>query len=114
MRRGEMTRRAVDQGTPGVRAKDAAEDADQRRFAGTLRIGAGREQEIARKAARAGVVARRLGAIERERIPTALRVEPPTEMRDGVAVHVVGMRLVAVEPVAHQLGIETALDLADE
>src|SRR6266508_2224949 len=83
-------------------------------LAAALRVGAGGEQEIAGEAARAGVVALGVGAAERDRVPAALRVEPPAKMRDGVAVEVVGARLVAVEPVAHQLGVEAALDLADK
>ena len=35
-------------------------------------------------------------------------------MRDRVTVEIVGARLVALEPVTHELGIEPALDLADE
>src|SRR5712691_11443050 len=83
-------------------------------LAAALRVGTGGEQEIAGEAARARMVARRVGAVERDRVPAPLWVEPPAEMRDGVAVHVVGPRLVAVEPVAHQLGVETALDRTDE
>src|SRR5262245_28287782 len=85
-----------------------------RALAAALRVRAGREQKISSKAARAGVVALRVGAVERDRVPAPLRVEPPAEMGDRVAIPVVGVRLVAVEPVAHQLGIEPALDLADE
>src|ERR1051326_7423562 len=83
-------------------------------LAAALRVRAGREQEVAGKAAGARVVALRIVAVERDRIPAALRVEPPAEMRDGVTVHVVGARPVAVEPVAHQLWVETALALAGE
>src|SRR5262245_45999352 len=85
-----------------------------RALAAPLRVRAGREQEISGEAARAGMVALRVGAVERDRVPAPLRVEPPAEMGDRVAIPVVGVRLVAVEPVAHQLGIEPALDLADE
>ena len=35
-------------------------------------------------------------------------------MRDRVAVHVVWRGAIAVEPVAHQFGIEPAFDFADE
>ena len=83
-------------------------------LAAALRVRAGGEQEIAGKAARAGVVALGIGAVQRDRIPARLRVEAPAEMRDGVAVHVVRPRAIAVEPVAHQLGVEAAFDLADE
>src|ERR1700751_5409040 len=65
-------------------------------------------------AAAPGVGALRIGAVERNRIPASLRVEPPAEMRDRVTVEIVGARLVALEPVTHELGIEPALDLADE
>src|SRR5215470_4318546 len=67
-----------------------------RALATTLGVGAGREQKISGKAARAGVVALRVGAVERDRIPAPLRVEPPAEMRDRVTVEVVGVRLVAL------------------
>src|SRR5262245_61060039 len=85
-----------------------------RALAAALRVRAGREQEISGEATGAGVVALRVGAAERDRVPAPLRVEPPAEMGDRVAVHVVGMRLVAVEPVAHQLGVEAALDPPDK
>src|SRR5262245_26623618 len=85
-----------------------------RALAAALRVGAGREQKISGEAARTGVVALRVAAVERDRIPAPLRVEAPAQMRDGMAVKVVGARLVAVEPIAHELGIEAALDLADE
>src|SRR5262245_1022649 len=83
-------------------------------LAAPLRIRTGREQKIAGKAARAGMVALGVAAVERDRIPAPLRVEPPAEMGDGVTVEVIRVRLVAFEPVAHELGIERALDLADE
>src|SRR5260370_14963689 len=83
-------------------------------LAAALRVRAGGEQEISGKAARAGVVTRRIGAIERDRVPAGLRIEPPAEVGDRMPVHVVRSRLVSLEPVAHQLGIETALDAADE
>src|SRR5262249_52861851 len=74
-----------------------------RALAATLGVGTGREQKISSKAARASVVALRVGAVKRDRVPPPLRVEPPAEMRDGVAVEVVRARLVALEPVAHDL-----------
>src|SRR5262245_18624339 len=83
-------------------------------LAAALRVRAGGEQEVAGEAARAGVVAHRVGAVERDGVPAALRVEAPAEMGDGVAVHIVRVRLVAVEPVAHQLGVEAAFDLANK
>src|SRR5271166_266235 len=83
-------------------------------LAAALRVGAGREQEIAGEAARAGVVAPRIGAIKRDRVPASLRVEAPAKMRDRVSVHVVGVRPVAFQPIAHQLGIKAAFDAADE
>src|SRR5262245_11553666 len=83
-------------------------------LAATLGVGAGREQKISGKAARAGVVALGVGAVERNRVPAPLRVEPPAEMRDRMAVEVVGARLVALEPVVHELGIEAALDPTNE
>src|SRR5262245_30446146 len=55
-------------------------------LAAALRVRPGREQEIAGKAARAGMVPLGIGAVERDRIPAALRVEAPAEMRDGMAV----------------------------
>src|SRR6266699_517080 len=85
-----------------------------RALAAALGVGTGRKQKISGKAARAGVVALRVGAMKRDRVPASLRVEPPAEMGDGMTVEVVGVRLVALEPVAHELGIEAALDLADE
>src|SRR5262245_38534482 len=85
-----------------------------RALAAALGVGTGREQKISGKAARAGVVARGVGAVERDRVPAPLRVEPPAEMRDGMTVEVVRARLVALEPVVHELGIEPAFDLADE
>src|ERR1700730_15018018 len=85
-----------------------------RALAAALGVGTGREQKISGKAARAGVVALRVGAVERDRIPASLRVEPPAEMRDRVTVEVVGVRLVALEPIAHELGIEAAFDLTDK
>ena len=51
---------------------------------------------------------------QREIVPPRVRIDAPAEMRDGVSIHVVRMRLVVFEPVVHQLGIETAFDLADE
>ena len=57
-----------------------------RALAAALGVGTGREQKISGKAARAGVVALRIGAVERDRIPASLRVEPPAEMRDRVTV----------------------------
>src|SRR5262245_56185879 len=83
-------------------------------LAAALRVGTGREQKISGKAACAGVVALRVGTVERDRVPAPLRVEAPAEMRHGMAVEVVRARLVALEPVAHELGVEAALDLADE
>src|SRR5204863_6214259 len=68
-------------------------------LAAALGVRAGGEQEIAGKAARAGMVAHGVGTVERDGVPAPLRVESPTEMGDGVAIHVVGMRLVAVEPI---------------
>src|SRR5229473_3060405 len=85
-----------------------------RALAAALGVGTGREQKISGKAARTGVVALRIGAVERDRIPASLRVEPPAEMRDRVTVEIVSARLVALKPVTHELGIEPALDLADE
>src|SRR5215467_8600195 len=85
-----------------------------RALAAALGVGTGGEQKISGKAARAGVVALGVGAVERDRVPAPLRVVPPAEMRDGMTVEVVGARLVALEPVVHELGIEAALDLADE
>src|SRR5215472_4183565 len=85
-----------------------------RALATALGVGTGREQKISGKAARAGMVALRVGAVERDRVPAPLRVESPAEMRDRMTVEVVGVHLVALEPVAHELGIEAALDLADE
>src|SRR5215831_12168985 len=85
-----------------------------RALAAALGVGTGREQKISGKAARAGVVALGVGAVERDRVPAPLRVEPPAEMRDGMTVEVVRARLVAFEPIVHELGIEPALDLADE
>src|SRR6516165_6066047 len=85
-----------------------------RALAAALGVGTGREQKISGKAARAGVVALRIGAVERDRIPASLRVEPPAEMRDRVTVEIVGARLVALEPVTHELGIEPALDPTNE
>src|SRR6516165_5603148 len=85
-----------------------------RALAAALGVGTGREQKISGKAARAGVMALGVGTVERDRVPAPLRVEPPAEMRDGVTVEVVRARLVALEPVVHELGIEAALDLADE
>src|SRR5262245_56230488 len=85
-----------------------------RALAAALGVGTGREQKISGKAARAGVVALGVGAVKRDRVPAPLRIEPPAEMRDGVAVEVVRARLVTLEPVAHELGVEPALDLADE
>ena len=61
-------------------------------LAAALRVRAGGEQEIAGKAARAGVVALGIVAVQRDRIPARLRVEAPAEMRDGVAIHVVRPR----------------------
>src|SRR5215475_13434050 len=85
-----------------------------RALAAALGVGTGREQKISGKAACAGVVALRVGTVERDRVPAPLRVEAPAEMRHGMAVEVVRARLVALEPVAHELGVEAALDLADE
>src|SRR5262245_21701351 len=79
-----------------------------------LGVGTGREQKISGKAARAGVVALGVGTVERDRVPASLRVEPPAEMRDGMTVEVVRACFVALEPIAHELGVEAALDLADE
>ena len=59
-------------------------------------------------------MAHRIGAIERDRVPAALRIQAPAEMRDGMTVHVVGIGAIAVEPVAHQLGVEPAFDLPDK
>src|SRR5260370_24268843 len=53
-----------------------------RALAAALRIGAGGEQEISRDAPRAGVVTLRIGAIERDRVPAALQVEPPADLGD--------------------------------
>src|SRR5262249_34747658 len=83
-------------------------------LAAALGVGTGREQKISGKAACAGVVALGVGAVKRDRVPAPLGVEPPAEMRDRLAVEVVRARFVALEPVAHELGIEAALDLADE
>src|SRR5207245_7418438 len=66
------------------------------------------------KAARAGVVTCWIGALERDSVPASLRVETPAKMRDRMLVHVVQPRLIALEPITHQLGIETALDAADK
>src|SRR5262245_133669 len=85
-----------------------------RALAAALVVGTGREQKISGKAARAGVVALRIGPVERDRVPAPLRVEPPAEMRDRMTVEIVRARLIALEPVAHELGVEPALDLADE
>src|SRR5262245_3999545 len=83
-------------------------------FAAALGVRPGGEQKIAGKAAGAGVMSHGVGAVERDRVPAALRIEPPAEMRDRVAVHVMGMRLVAVEPIAHQPGVESTIDPANE
>src|SRR4051812_25495513 len=83
-------------------------------LAAALGVRPRREQEVAGKAARACMMPLGVGAVERDRIPAALRIKSPAEMRDGMAVHVVGVGLVAVEPVAHQLGVEPPFDLADE
>src|SRR5262245_24090309 len=85
-----------------------------RALAAALRVGTGREQKISGEAAGAGVVSLGIGAVKCDRIPTSLRVGPPAEVRDGMTVEVVRMRLVALEPVVHELGIKPALDLADE
>src|SRR5215510_1140306 len=83
-------------------------------LAAALRVRPGGEQEIAGEAARAGMMALRVGTVESYGVPPALRIEPPAEMRDRMPVHVVGMGAIAVEPVAHQLGVEPAGDVADE
>src|SRR5947199_1825795 len=85
-----------------------------RALAAALRVGAGREQKISGKAACGGVMALGVGAGKRDRVPAPLGVESPAEMRDGVTVEFIRARLDALEPVAHELGIEGALDLADE
>src|SRR6516225_900865 len=85
-----------------------------RALAAALGVGTGREQKISGEATRAGVVALRVGAMKRDRVPAPLRVEAPAEMRDGMTVEIVRACLVALEPVVHELGIEAALDLADE
>src|SRR5262249_41683443 len=85
-----------------------------RALAAALGVGTGREQKISGEAARAGVVALRIGAVKRDRVPAPLRVEPPAEMRDRMTAEIVGVRLVALEPVAHEFGIEAALDLTNE
>src|SRR2546430_16400306 len=51
-----------------------------RALAAALRVRTGGKQEIAGKATRAGMVALGVGPVERDRVPTALRVEPPAEM----------------------------------
>src|SRR5215831_3182129 len=83
-------------------------------LATALRVRPGRKQKVAGKAARAGVVALGVASVKRERVPASLRIEPPAEMRDGVTVQIVRMRLIALEPIVHELGIEPALDPADE
>src|SRR5271165_948682 len=85
-----------------------------RALAAALGVRAGGEQEIPGEAAGAGMVTHRIGAVERDGVPAALRVEPPAKMGDGVPVHVVRPRLVRVEPIAHQFGVEPARDAADE
>src|SRR6266478_5218527 len=85
-----------------------------RALAAALGVGTGREQKISGKAARAGVVALRVCAMKGDRVPASLWVEPPAEMGDRVTVEIVSARLVALKPVTHELGIEPALDLADE
>src|SRR5262245_6064147 len=65
-------------------------------LAAALRIRAGGEQEVAGEATRAGVVALRIGAVERDGVPASLRIEAPAEMRDGVPVHVLRVRAIAV------------------
>src|SRR5215471_3298396 len=85
-----------------------------RALAAALRIGPGREQEIAGEATRARVMPCRIGAIECDRIPASLWVQPPPKMRDCMSVHVLRIGAIALEPVIHELGIEAPLDVADE
>src|SRR5262249_13639045 len=77
-------------------------------LAAARRVGPGREQKISGQAACAGGLALRVGTVERDRVPAPLRVEAPAEMGHGMAVEVVRARLVALEPVAHELGVEAA------
>src|SRR5437899_11631956 len=55
-----------------------------------------------------------LVSVERDVVPARLGIEAPAEVRHRVAVQVVRRLAIVVEPLGHELGVEAALDLADE
>ena len=71
-----------------------------------LRVRAGREQHVAVERAGLHPVAAPIG---REGRPLRLLVHPPADVREAVGVGIVEVRHV----LAHELGVEAALDLAD-
>src|SRR6516225_10386048 len=52
--------------------------------------------------------------VKRDIVPASVRIDAPAEVRDRVAIHVVGRPAVILQPVVHKLGIQAALDPADK
>src|SRR5579871_4508664 len=82
--------------------------------AAALCVRACREKKVPGKCARGAAMTLRIIAVEGDAIPQRLRIHPPSEMRDGERIAIVLVRLVVREPVAHELGVEAALDPGDE
>src|SRR5262245_396399 len=63
-------------------------------FPSTLRIGAGREQEVPRKGPRCCAMSFRLVPMQGNPVPPRMRIQPPTQMRDSVGVAIVRVAFV--------------------
>src|SRR5262249_9862 len=63
-------------------------------FPSSLRIGSGREQEAPRKGPRCRAMPFRLVTMQGNPVPPRLRIQSPTQMRDGVGVAIVRMAFV--------------------
>src|SRR5262249_40567621 len=82
-------------------------------FSASLAVRAGREQEVAGEAPGSGAAAFGDIAIKRKRVPPALRVKAPAEMRDGIGVAVALEFFAALQPFAHQSRIDPTVDRDD-
>src|SRR6185436_20935137 len=82
-------------------------------LAAALRVRPRREKEISGERARRGAVALRRVAVQRDPVPERLRIHSPAEMRHRVGIAVLLALTPVLQPVAHQLGVDAAVDAGD-
>src|SRR5262245_54961217 len=83
-------------------------------FPPALGVRTGGKQKVSRKSASRGPAPLGRISVQGDTVPQRLRIQPPAKVRNGIGISVIGVSFVVPEPIRHEFGIQTTLDIGNE